>query len=101
MYVVGSNGNRIICPHPREFKKVYEVLGDEVTQDEIKQKTGHLSACVCTDCLVIIELDLERDVKICPTCNSDKVVSFAALRGRRCPKCNKGIIQEHLHGLWT
>lgn len=101
MYVLDNDNNRVICPHPREFKKVYEVLGGNASEEEISQNTGDLSDCVCVECLTIVQLDLKRDESLCNNCGSKQVVSLANLRGRMCPKCRKGTIQEYLHSIWT
>jgi hypothetical protein len=101
MYVVDKDGTRIICPHPCEYKKVHEILGVNASEEEIEQNTGYLSDCVCVDCLATAQIDLKCDERLCHYCGSNQVVSFANLRGRMCPKCHKGTIQEHLHGIWT
>jgi len=61
MYVIDEKGNRVRCPHPKEHSIVFEVLGKEATEEEIKNRIGFNSFCLCLDCLTQLELDIGRD----------------------------------------
>ncbi|MFW6149726.1 MAG: hypothetical protein ACOC6D_07700 [Atribacterota bacterium] len=106
MYVENDNGERIACPHPREYEKAVRVLGiDEevlgigspfsesfkkrsLTEDEkalLEAKTGFNSYCLCLDCLSQFELDLGDDE------NSPWSYSYGPSTKkdeRICPHCN-------------
>jgi len=94
MYVQDWNGKRIICPHPAEMKKVYEVLGADASQELIEARTGILTDCVCLDCLWKFNLDLGRDERKCPRCGSKRVETVLDMVGKKCPKCKTGTIVE-------
>ena len=110
MYVENDKGERIVCPHPGEIFKVLEILGENVTEELIKERTGFNSYCVCLDCLYQFEADLgdekvnpwrlyygamrEKDKRECPRCKSENVKTVFELIGQVCPKCKKGIIEE-------
>lgn len=55
-------------------------------------RTGTLVNLMCFDCNSIFKLDLKRDSRVCPTCNSYRVVETTDLTGKPCPKCKEAII---------
>jgi hypothetical protein len=103
MYVTDQTGKRIKCPHPHEFWTVAEVLRAEATRTEelIEQRTGFNSYCLCLDCLANLEIDLERDARVCPSCKSTHIASLREMVGGTCPKCKEGTIQEIETGWWS
>jgi len=94
MYVTDDNGRRIVCPHPGEMRTVSEVLGKDAPREIIEARTGFNSHCVCLDCLSQFELDMSRDERRCPGCNSSNVKTEREMVGKLCPKCKKGTITE-------
>ncbi len=100
MYVSDQAGNRIVCPHPAEYAKAYQVLGGDASWELIEQRTGFNSVCLCRDCLQIFHLDLKRDARTCLNCRSSRVASLEELVGGICPKCMIGTIQEIETGRW-
>jgi hypothetical protein len=118
MYVLSENGERLVCPHPAEYSKIKQVLGHIPSEEEIKQKTGFNSYCVCLDCLHQFELDLgknetanpwrenysaqtPRDKRQCPECHSTDVKTEYELIGEPCPKCRKGKIKKISTGIMS
>jgi len=118
MYVLDNKGKRIICSHPGERRKVTQVLGNDVTLETVRERTGFNSFCLCLDCLHQFEADLGevgwnpfqlymsepmptsgpvRDKRECPECRSTEVKTELELVGETCPKCRKGIVEE----TWT
>lgn len=116
MYVIDDSRNKIPCPHPGEAYTVYDVLGNEASDELIKERTGFNSYCVCLDCLQEFELDLgdeekgqpwrfyysimfhkgslqKRDARRCPKCDSSDVKTVFELVGEACPKCKVGNIK--------
>jgi hypothetical protein len=94
MYVVDKDGRRVNCPHPGEMYTVIRVLGPNPSEELINHRTGFNSYCVCYNCLKKFELDLKRDARVCPECQSVGVKSVMEARGHECPNCMKGIIEE-------
>ncbi|NLB70306.1 MAG: hypothetical protein GX804_11625 [Lentisphaerae bacterium] len=101
MYVIDDDGKRIVCPHPREFATVAEVLGDDAPPELVELRTGFNSYCLCLECLKKVELDLDRDLRECPKCTSNNITSLSELVGHSCPKCKEGTIKEIETGMWT
>jgi len=117
MYVEDDGGERVVCPHPGERRKVAEVLGQDANSELIKARTGFNSDCVCLDCLEQFELDIgddeqsrsswryfygatrRKDERRCPHCNSRNVKTVFEHIGSACPKCSEGIIEE-IHTGW-
>ena len=94
MYVTDQSGNRIACLHPSEDSMVFAVLGENATTQLIKERTGRNSHCVCMDCLAEFDLDVQRDVIACPSCESPRASTVIELIGKSCPKCKGGTIQR-------
>lgn len=116
MYVADDCGDRIICPHPGEKFTIAHVL--ELSERErdwmwfgfpwwmkafrarrvkeienlVKERVGTLSSCVCCNCCETFELDLVRDERKCPACDSNDVLSVSELKGKRCPACKEGAV---------
>jgi len=129
MYVLNYDGVRVECSHPGEDYMVERELGlpegimtsllfvepkwwwskkkkaeFEHTRSIIESaraRTGFMSDCICTDCLQLQTLDLDRDERKCITCSSSNVKTQNELVGHRCPKCNKGKIVEIDTGIIT
>lgn len=109
MYVEDDEGNRIVCPHPVEYHTVTEVLGENPSEELVRERTGFNSYCICLDCLHKFMADLgdersvwrhyygterEKDKRECPQCSSSKVRTVFELIGEKCPKCKTGTIEE-------
>lgn len=115
MYVIDSQGRRIMCPHPGEDQKVSYVLGKNASSRLIRARTGFNSDCVCLECLAQFKLDIgneefskfswryyygaikKRDKRKCPSCDSTKVRTVPEMVDQECPKCKIGHIRE----IWT
>ncbi len=111
LYVENVAGARVSCPHPGEGEIIRLVLGQDVSIDEIRNKTGFFSHCICLDCLYQFDADLgedgyspygcnienrikkEKDKRKCPKCNSKRVKTVLELVRKSCPKCKEGIIE--------
>lgn len=101
MYVTDNNGKRIMCRHPGEMYQVYTVLGNDATDELIRERAGFLSDCFCTKCLAKFGLDLKRDQHICPGCASVDVMAANDAVGEPCPKCGTGTIVAEDSGIIT
>lgn len=99
LYAIDDNGKRILCGHPGEFQQVNRVTGLEWKAARAAGRVGHHSYCLCFDCLAQFELDLDRDVKRCPQCQSLNVKSANGSVGGRCPKCRDGVFSEISTGM--
>ena len=97
MYVIDRRGLRIPCPHPGEYDKVYKVLGKKASDELIRERTGFNSDCVCLECLGQFFLDIKRDERKCPYCESTRIRTIRQLVDQICPKCKNGHIRE----IWT
>lgn len=124
LYVENSEGRRIVCGHPGEDSQIREILGHYPTREELQAMTGFNSYCVCLDCLEQFKADYRdekvnenrfwnecpqfreglrgkpkmKDERICPSCQSNNVVTEFELVGKTCPKCKKGKFQEIVTG---
>jgi len=85
---------RIQCSHPSEYATVESVLGPDVSEEIVDQRTGYNSYCVCLSCLSQFELDLDRDERQCPKCGVTDVKSEEELVDEPCPKCPTGTFVE-------
>jgi len=110
MYVEDDKKNRIVCPHPEEYRTVVKVLGENAPENLIKARTGFNSYCLCLDCLHQFEADLgdeqanpwrksygamrPKDERKCPQCRSTNIKTVFELIGTPCPKCKDGVIEE-------
>ncbi len=94
MYVKNSHGEKIVCPHPAEMGVVYEVLGKDASDELIRETTGHNSYCLCLSCLSQFELDVDKQMRNCPSCHSNWVRTVLELVDDICPQCNIGTIME-------
>ena len=81
---------RITCTHPLEHKEVERVLGANPSEEKRNNRTGFNSHCVCRDCLSQCELDVERDKRQCPDCESPRVRTLDELVDEPCPNCEEG-----------
>jgi hypothetical protein len=68
MYVLKQNGDMTRCIHPGERWTIDSVLGEDASDELIRQRTGFDSDCVCLDCLSQFRLDLKREARICRDC---------------------------------
>jgi DNA-directed RNA polymerase subunit RPC12/RpoP len=102
MYVMDKHGKRIGCGHPGEFATVRRVLGWRAFFPKIVHKrTGFNSDCRCLDCLKKFNLDVDRDVRVCPHCKSSCVASLREATGKKCPTCKEGRILTSRPVMWT
>jgi len=60
----------------------------------INQRTGFTSGYLCLECLADPILDLTRDARVCPKCNSSRLARFHEMVDGPCSRCKKGTIQE-------
>lgn len=116
-YVANDKGERIICLHPSERPAAEEFLGQEPSLRLVFERTGFMSECICRDCLHQFRADFgstcyywhpyqmrvgfkhhlltkARDKRGCPKCESTKVGTTLEVVGRRCPKCNQGMVKR-------
>ena len=99
MYVRADDGKRICCPHPGEYSTVERVTGMDGDEARAIGRVGHISHCMCFQCLHQFELDLDRDMKQCPECKSLDVKSAYGALGCECPQCHTGVLYEHDTGV--
>lgn len=90
MYVVADDGERIRCPHPGEMRKARAVVGEDASDEEVRERMGFSYHTVCVDCTARFDLDPERDVLRCPECRSSAVELLVELVGYPCPQCGEG-----------
>ena len=120
-YVEDDSGERIVCPHPGEYQTIRRVLDlDNIEKfpkpkwwwsrkkkaalrksivQFVEGRSGFHSFCVCLDCKTGNDLDLKKDRRICPMCDSPNIKSIHELVGDLCPLCGKGKIVERKTGL--
>ncbi|MDP8306153.1 MAG: hypothetical protein RAO75_06585 [Candidatus Chlorobium antarcticum] len=101
MYVTDDKGKRIVCRHPLEDKEVYRVLGQDASQELVRQRTGMRHSWLCMDCLKDSLLDIDKDGRSCQHCGSANGALFSELQGRTCPSCGKGKLSIHETGMVT
>lgn len=92
-YVLDAVGQRVVCEHPLEMDIIAEVLGD-VSEKELKDRTGFMSHCVCRRCAKRLLFDLHRDTPYCHVCETEDVVEVSQTIGQTCPKCGRGTIKS-------
>ena len=92
MYVKNSCGEKIVCPHPAEMCVVYEVLGEDASDELVREMTVHNSYCICLSCLSQFEMDVDKETRNCPICDSSQIRTVLELENDVCPKCNIGAI---------
>ncbi|MFB6198622.1 MAG: hypothetical protein ABEI52_10200 [Halobacteriaceae archaeon] len=89
MYAIADDGERIHCPHPGEMSRARKVIGEDASREETDRRTGFDSR-FCIHCETQVDLDLERDEKVCPECASNAVKTIDELVDERCPVCEEG-----------
>jgi len=119
-YVINDNGKRMPCRHPMEFYDLENVLGSIYTIEELNERTGYISECICLDCLCQFRADVgeitwnifamkvkhsgiplkQRDGRKCPRCGSKNVKAETEMVDEPCPKCKVGVIEETVIG-WS
>ena len=92
MYVKNSRGEKVVCVHPVEMDIVYDVLGKDASDELISEMTGQNSDCICLSCLSQFEMDVDKEPRSCPNCNSNQVRAVLELVDGVCPKCKAGTI---------
>ncbi len=112
--LVLKKSNPEIVPHWKSyywitfgFRNVFEVAWAKFRgQPEpinirkmVEERTGFESYCVCQSCLQQFKIDLERDQRICPQCESVNVSNISEMVGRVCPSCGEGRITENRVGV--
>ncbi len=96
-YFTRASGERVAAPHG-DAREAQEIMGLTMRQAEAQGRIGFLSHCLCFDCLAQFDLDVDRDVKQCPECESLKVRSARGSVGVLCPACGVGRFGEHNTG---
>jgi len=97
-----ETGKRANTPHPSEWDWTY--FKNAFGYKPGKCYHGYLSDCICLKCLTRFRLDLgyrpkpARDKRECPLCKSKKVKTIDELKGKKCPKCKKGIVITEFAG---
>ena len=95
-YALNKNGEKVYLS---------EMLGDEETSDVTGMNywesfcvglIGSDSDCLCFNCLETFKMDLDREQKQCPKCDSLNVKSSSGSIGSICPKCKKGKIVANM-----
>jgi DNA-directed RNA polymerase subunit RPC12/RpoP len=91
-YVKNSRGEKVVCPHPMEMDVVYEILGNDASDELIREMIGQNYDCLCLSCLSQFEMDVDKEPRSCPNCNSNQVSTVLELVDGVCPKCKGGTI---------
>lgn len=91
-YAINDEGKRIMCHHPLERKRAYEILGKDISEEEFKARTGAMHPYICLDCAKEFQMDKMRDLHQCPFCFSKHYEMVPYMGGKNCPKCKEGII---------
>lgn len=92
MYAITDEGKRLQCLHPGGMEQARQVIGEDASPDEINQRTGIVTYCFCLDCETQVDLDLDRDGKACPECQSNAIKTIDELVDEQCPVCAMGTI---------
>jgi hypothetical protein len=100
-YATDQKGQRIICGHPGEARVAKEVTGLDWAAARAVGLLGLQSYCLCFDCLAQVELDLDKDIKRCPKCQSLNVKSANGAIASRRPKCKNGVFREESTGMFS
>jgi hypothetical protein len=93
-YATDSSGTRIVCPHPGEPYEICRITGMSLGEAMAANRTGFNAHVVCLSCLTQFDLDLKRDVRLCPNCSSNAVKSVQECVGQLCPNCKVGKVEE-------
>ncbi len=110
MYVEGDDGERKICPHPAEPSAISQILKinredviawltdknaqiNQQAKELLEERVGFNSKCVCFECVSAFDIDLKKDERKCPNCQSENLKSASEAVGEDCPKCHQGTIE--------
>ena len=99
MYVKNSHGEKVVCPHPVEMDVAYAMIGEDASDELIREMTGQNSYCLCLSCLNQFEMDVDKEPRSCPGCHSSQVKAVLELVGGMCPKCKGGTIVKEDTGI--
>jgi predicted RNA-binding Zn-ribbon protein involved in translation (DUF1610 family) len=116
-YVTNDAGEKVVCQHPCEDLIVAQVLGFYVPEEGVaatkppisleefkrlrRERIGWNLHCVCLDCLGQFDLDLMKEERVCPKCQSKEVKAEEEMVSQTCPKCKTGIIKREWTGTMT
>ena len=95
MYVVDDAGDRRICPHPLEYATVEKHLGANVSDQILRERTGHLEEYFCSNCFHAVAIDPDRDSLSCSKCSKGSLRRGIEFAGETCPRCRQGTIVGH------
>lgn len=98
-YAIDQNGERQVCRHPCEVLYIEQFTGMPADEAAEQGLIGQITYCICADCLHQFSIDLDRDIKVCPTCESLNVKSVRGLVGYDCPQCEDGKIVRKFYGM--
>lgn len=98
-YVFDAAGVAVACPHPVRDVKIREVTGLSPAAARSRGLLGTVSECVCFACTSCFKLDVGRDVKRCPKCESFDVRTGDAAIGATCPRCRQRRLVEEVYGV--
>jgi DNA-directed RNA polymerase subunit RPC12/RpoP len=99
LYALNHAGERIACPHPGELSEIEEVTGMSVEEAVQTGRTGIVRKCICLSCSMRVELDPQRDERVCPACGSTEIKTVNELEGKTCPTCKSGIVRSYPTGM--
>ncbi len=107
IYVQDDEGRRVRCEKHEEHLTIARVLhlseealtgcsllpeARTLPVDLLEERIGYSSHCLCLECCAFFELDLKKDLRICPKCGSTKVETEGNMARKECPRCGEGIL---------
>lgn len=95
-YVVNPDGERVTVGEMLHDDQIERISGMEYWSAFNHGLLGFHFHCVCFECLATFDMDLEKDIKKCPQCESLHVKSFQGSLGATCPKCEVGKIEANM-----
>jgi len=93
-FIILDSGEQVILKDASITDDAKELTGIPLRELEILGRVGYLSDCVCLECTHQFSVDLDRNVKQCPQCESLRVMSARGAVGQLCPSCGNGKILQ-------
>lgn len=94
VYAIDANGARIVCSHPGEARIVQEITRMSYADARLAGRASTACFAVCLRCLHQFDIDLEKNSRRCPACESPEIRTAAEAVGRPCPACKAGTIER-------
>ena len=95
-YALTNDGEKTYLSEAMDDYEVSKITGMNYWDAFHEGLIGSDVHCLCFDCLATFDMDLDKEIKKCPKCESLNVKSSRGSVGSKCPKCKRGTIKSEM-----